>query len=133
MHGINTAKYGLGASIWTHDVARASRLAERLDVGIVDVNNHAFTGAIAALPWSGTRATGFGVANSEWSLTTFCRPKAVVIDEGTGPEPFWMPFDQDMRDLGEALADAQIGRILGAWKIPFLLRRRMKRIKAFFG
>jgi acyl-CoA reductase-like NAD-dependent aldehyde dehydrogenase len=132
VRAVNAAKYGLGASIWTRDVARAERLAERLDVGVVDVNNHAFTGAVPALPWSGTRATGFGVANSAWSLATFCRPKTIVVDEGSGPEPFWMPFDRDLEALGEALADAQLGRILGAWKIPLLLRRRLRRIRDFF-
>ncbi len=130
---INAGKYGLGASIWTRDVARAERLAERLEVGIVDVNNHAFTGAVPALPWTGTRATGFGVANSGWSLTTFARPRAFVVDEATAPEIFWMPFDSDLGKLGEALADAQIGRVLGAWKIPLLLRKRMKRVREFFG
>jgi acyl-CoA reductase-like NAD-dependent aldehyde dehydrogenase len=129
---VNAGKYGLGASIWTRDVPRAERLAEKLDVGIVDVNNHAFTGAIPALPWSGTRATGYGVANSEWSLTTFCHPKAIVVDEGTDPEFFWMPFDRDLLELGHTLADAQIGRILGAWKIPFLMRKRLQAIRKFF-
>ena len=51
---INEARYGLGASIWSQDVARAERLGERLEVGVVNVNNHAFSGAIPALPWSGT-------------------------------------------------------------------------------
>jgi acyl-CoA reductase-like NAD-dependent aldehyde dehydrogenase len=129
---INAGKYGLGASIWTRDIARAERLAERLDVGIVDVNNHAFTGGIPALPWSGTRATGYGIANSEWSLTTFCRPKAIVVDEADGPDFFWIPFDRDFMTLAHTLADAQIGKVLGAWKIPLLMRKRIARIKKFF-
>ena len=132
VRAVNAAKYGLGASIWTHDIPRAERLAERLEVGVVDINNHAFTGAIPALPWSGTRATGHGIANSEWSLTTFCRPKVIAVDTGEGPEAFWMPFDRDMRELGELLAGAQIGRLLGAVKIPLLMRRRLAHIRSFF-
>ncbi len=132
VRAVNAARYGLGASIWTGDVPRAERLAERLDVGVVDINNHAFAGAIAALPSSGTRATGHGIANSEWSLTTFCRPKVITIDSGDGPDPIWMPFDRDMRELGELLADAQIGRLLGAVKLPLLLRRRLAHIRSFF-
>jgi acyl-CoA reductase-like NAD-dependent aldehyde dehydrogenase len=132
VRAVNAGKYGLGASIWSSDLPRAERLAERLEVGVVDINNHAFTGAVAALPWSGTRATGNSVANSEWSLLTFCRPKAIAVDSGDGPEPFWMPFDPDTRALGDLLADAQIGRILGAWKIPLLLRRRLPHIRSFF-
>ncbi|HEX7604428.1 MAG TPA: aldehyde dehydrogenase family protein [Polyangiaceae bacterium] len=133
VQAINRAQYGLGASVWTSDVARGERIAARLDVGIASVNNHAFTGAVAALPWSGTRATGYGIANGPWSLTTFARPKVMVVDESDGPEIFWMPFDADLGKLGEALADAQIGRVLGAWRIPLLLRSRLRTLRRFFG
>jgi acyl-CoA reductase-like NAD-dependent aldehyde dehydrogenase len=129
----NAGRYGLGASLWTSDVARAERLAERLEVGVVDVNNHSMTGAIPELPWSGVRDTGFGIANSELSLTTFCRPKSVLIDENSQPEPFWMPFDASTFELGDILAEAQIARIGRAWKLPILLNKRMKRIQRFFG
>jgi acyl-CoA reductase-like NAD-dependent aldehyde dehydrogenase len=129
---INAGKYGLGASIWTRDEARARRIARRLEVGIVNINNHSFTGAVPALPWSGTRATGYGVANSEWSLLTFCRPKALVVDRNRDPDPYWMPFDRDLRDLGEALVHAQLGNVLGALSIPGLMRRRVRRISRFF-
>jgi len=130
---INAGRYGLGASIWTQDIARAERLAERLDVGVVDVNNHAMTGAIPDLPWSGTKDTGFGIANSALSLTTFCRPKAILVDENDAPEPFWMPFDPSTFELGDLLADAQLMKIGRAWKIPFILAQRAKRIREFFG
>ena len=128
----NASRYGLGASIWTEDLHRAERLAERLDVGVIDVNNHSMTGAIPDLPWSGVRDTGFGIANSELSLTTFCRPKSILIDGNDAPEPFWMPFDPSTFELGDLLADAQIMRIGRAWKLPILLQKRLKRIKDFF-
>lgn len=131
VRAINAAKYGLGASIWTRDVARAERLIERLDVGVANVNVHGFTGAVPQLPWSGTRATGFGVANGELSLVNFAHPKTIAIDENRA-EPFYMPFDANLRALGEALVKGQIGDFLGAAKLPLLLRRRMKRLREFW-
>jgi len=47
----NASQYGLGASIWTADVEKGRRLATRLNVGMVWVNdvNVAFSEA----PWGG--------------------------------------------------------------------------------
>lgn len=129
----NNLEYGLGASIWTDDIARAERLAERLEYGVVVVNNHAMTGAMPELPWSGTRSTGTGIANGKHALGTFVRPRAVLVDESTSPEMFWMPYDDDLVETGNLLADAQLGRVLGAWKLPLLLRRRVQTLKKFFG
>jgi acyl-CoA reductase-like NAD-dependent aldehyde dehydrogenase len=128
----NASRYGLGASIWSKDVARARRLAERINVGVVSINNHAFSGAIPSLPWSGTRDTGFGVANSVHSLSTFVRPRATIVDTATAPELFWMPYDQTLLDLGSLLADLQIGRLMGAWRLPFAMRERVKTVREFF-
>ncbi|MGC4121992.1 MAG: aldehyde dehydrogenase family protein [Myxococcales bacterium] len=129
---IKRCRYGLGASIWTKDVERAAKLAEQVDAGVVVVNNHSFTGAVPELPWSGTKDTGFGIANSHHALLTFCRPRAVVVDKSSGPEPFWMPFDRDLAEMGRLLIDAQLFKVERAWKLPLLMRRRAKTIKEFF-
>ncbi len=128
----NQLRYGLGASVWTSDVARGRRLAERLEVGVVSINNHAFTGAVASLPWSGTRATGFGVANSRLALATFLRPRTTVVDRWRKPELYWMPYDQTLCELGDVLADLQTNRVERAWRLPVLMRRRIKTLRDFF-
>jgi acyl-CoA reductase-like NAD-dependent aldehyde dehydrogenase len=108
---VNRSRYGLGASIWTRDLERAEKLAEQLDVGVVVVNNHSFTGACAELPWSGTKDTGFGVANSRHALLTFLpsarggrgqvqRPRAVL--DALRPRP---------GGLGRLLVDAQLFKV----------------------
>lgn len=129
---VNTSAYGLGASIWTRDEARGRRLAERLEVGVVTINGHSFTGAVPELPWSGTRATGYGVANSRWSLLTFCRPKTVAVDRGGRPEPYWMPFDAELGRLADALSELQLGNWRDAWRIPLALRRRARVLQRFW-
>jgi acyl-CoA reductase-like NAD-dependent aldehyde dehydrogenase len=129
----NQSRYGLGVSLWTRDVDRAQRIAERLDCGVVTINNHALTGAIPELPWTGTRETGSGVANSRHALATFVRPKTTVVDRSTGFELYWLPYDRGLFDLGEALSDVQIMALDRAWKLPLLLAQRMRRLKRFFG
>lgn len=130
---INAGRYGLGASIWTKDHARALRLAEQIEVGVVTINNHSMTGAITALPWSGTRATGTGVANSELALPTFVRPKTILLDANEAPELFWMPYDRALWQLGNLLCDAQIPRLsLSLTRIPFLIKERVETVRRFF-
>ncbi len=129
----NASQYGLTASVWSKDVARAERIAERLEVGTVTINNHSVTGAMTALPWSGTRNTGPGIANSSYALTLFCRPKSLLVDKNKDPDPFWLPFDRDLYDLGDLLADAMIGRVGQAFRIPLLALARTRTIKRFWG
>ena len=129
---VNACRYGLSTSIWTRDHARALRLSEQLEVGVVTINNHSVTGAMASLPWSGHRDTGTGVANSELALAAFVRPRAVLLDRNTDPELYWMPYDKALWELGNLLADAQLFKLSGVWKVPFLIKRRMDTVRAFF-
>ncbi len=129
---VNRARYGLGTSIWTRNLDRGEQLAAQLDVGITTINNHAFTGAVASLPWSGTRETGHGVANSVHALATFLRPKALIIDGSSGPDPFWMPFDRTLFEMGDILCDAQLMKLGRAWRLPLIIRERVKTIREFF-
>ena len=43
-----------------------------------------------------------------------------------------MPYDDALLQLGELLADAQLGKLTQAWRIPLLLRNRIKTLRAFF-
>jgi acyl-CoA reductase-like NAD-dependent aldehyde dehydrogenase len=130
---VNESRYGLGVSIWTQDFPRAERLAERLDVGVVNVNNHSITGAMPSLPWSGTRETGFGVANGPQSLSTFVRPRTTLVDRATGPELYWMPYDDALLELGNVLADTFLMRLERVWRLPLLMRARLRKVREFFG
>ena len=78
------------------------------------------------------RATGFGVANSAYALSTFLRPRTTVVDRRGKPELFWMPYDPTLIELGDILADLQTARVERAWRLPALMRRRMKTLRAFF-
>ena len=129
---VNAGRYGLGASVWSRDEARAQRVAERLEVGVASVNCHGFTGAVPALPWSGTRETGFGVAGSAHGLGTFVRPRALMVDRSSGRELYFMPYDDALLALGDILADAQLMKLERAWRLPLLMRQRLRAVRDFF-
>lgn len=54
----NDTPYGLGGSVFSTDVERARTVADRLDVGMANVNTVA--GEAAELPFGGVKRSGFG-------------------------------------------------------------------------
>jgi len=73
----NGTLYGLGASLWTGDLERGYRLAERLEAGSVWVNQHgAFT---AAVPMPFAKESGLGIDYGEEGVTEFTQRQIVNV------------------------------------------------------
>ncbi len=73
----NSTPYGLSSSIWTHNLNRAHRVAEKLDVGIVWVN--CWLVRDLRTPFGGTKASGMGREGGFYALEFFSEPKNVCI------------------------------------------------------
>ncbi|SFV14990.1 aldehyde dehydrogenase family protein [Pseudoduganella namucuonensis] len=54
----NDSRYGLGATVWTRDLARAHRVAGAVKAGAVGINGWAPIDA--RLPWGGVKTSGLG-------------------------------------------------------------------------
>ncbi|MFT4219313.1 MAG: NAD-dependent succinate-semialdehyde dehydrogenase [Microbacterium sp.] len=54
----NDSSFGLGGSVFSTDPARAKKIADRLEVGMTNVNTIAAEGA--ELPFGGVKSSGFG-------------------------------------------------------------------------
>ncbi len=78
----NSVDYGLAAQIWTRDVERVHRVAERVEAGLVWVNT-AHQGS-AAVPYSGWKASGLGTEGGIEQALEHTRPKSVWIGRGGG-------------------------------------------------
>jgi acyl-CoA reductase-like NAD-dependent aldehyde dehydrogenase len=88
----NGTAYGLTAAIVTRDLTRATRIAERLEAGMVFVNNYmrrAFLGS----PFGGVKGSGFGRENAQETLHEFVRSKNIRLPSGRGAIPTWPPRD----------------------------------------
>jgi phenylacetaldehyde dehydrogenase len=78
----NSSRYGLGAAVWTRDVARAHRVASKLESGIVWVNDHHRLDP--ASPWGGVRDSGIGREGGWESFHDFTHTRAVTVRIASG-------------------------------------------------
>lgn len=74
---VNATDFGLAAGLWTRDVARTHRVANRLRGGSVFVNSWGL--ADPAMPFGGMKASGFGRENGREALDSYLETKSVYI------------------------------------------------------
>ncbi|MHB1251153.1 MAG: aldehyde dehydrogenase family protein [Acidimicrobiales bacterium] len=86
----NGTVYGLTAAICMRDEVRASRLAERLEVGMVFVNNYTRRTFIGS-PFGGVKGSGYGREYGPETLHEFVRAKNVRFPSGRGVIGGWPP------------------------------------------
>src|SRR6478735_6881108 len=73
----NSTEYGLASGLQTSNVARAHRVAARLQAGIVWVNDWAMLDP--AVPFGGVKNSGFGREYGPEALESYSKVKSVVI------------------------------------------------------
>ena len=74
----NDVKYGLAASVWTKDHARAMRLSRALNFGCVWINTH--SPLTAEMPHGGFGHSGYGKDLSAYGFDDYTRIKHVMSD-----------------------------------------------------
>jgi succinate-semialdehyde dehydrogenase/glutarate-semialdehyde dehydrogenase len=107
----NDSPFGLDASVWSRDSARARRIAGRLRVGSVVINDHLINYAIPDLPFGGVGYSGFGRVHGLEGLREFVRPKACVEDRlAFKREPYWFEEGGSGEGLVRSLLKFRHGR-----------------------
>jgi aminomuconate-semialdehyde/2-hydroxymuconate-6-semialdehyde dehydrogenase len=73
----NGSRFGLSASLWTRDLGRAHRVAERLEAGTVWVNCWLLRDL--RTPFGGVKDSGVGREGGDEALHFFTEPKTVCV------------------------------------------------------
>jgi acyl-CoA reductase-like NAD-dependent aldehyde dehydrogenase len=76
----NDTEFGLAAGVWTRDLARANRAAQRLKVGTVWVN--AYMLLDPSVPYGGMKLSGFGRSLGSASIEEYTQVKSVWFNIG---------------------------------------------------
>lgn len=100
----NDSAFGLNASVWSKDKARAERVARQLQCGGVTVNNVMVAEGNHALPFGGSKDSGIGRYKGVHGLRTFCNIKALMLDADSKKiEANWYPFTPEKYKLGQGM------------------------------
>ena len=83
----NATAYGLAAGILTGDPDRGLAVADRLQAGIVHVNDQP-VGDEPQMPFGGVKDSGWGRFGGQAAIDEFTELKWVTVQSGTRPFPF---------------------------------------------
>jgi succinate-semialdehyde dehydrogenase/glutarate-semialdehyde dehydrogenase len=75
----NATEFGLGAAIWSRNIARAEELAREIEAGFVAIND--MVKSDPRLPFGGVKKSGVGRELSHYGLKEFVNIKSIVIQE----------------------------------------------------
>ncbi|KIC07410.1 hypothetical protein RA19_24060 [Leisingera sp. ANG-M1] len=83
----NDTIFGLAAGIWSRDVAKAMRMADRIEAGTVYINN--YFNAATQSPVGGYKQSGYGRENGWEGMRCFMQTKSVWLStDPHQPDPF---------------------------------------------
>lgn len=79
----NGTAYGLAMSIWTNDLRRAHRVAEKLEAGVIWINDHHRIDPSS--PWGGYKDSGIGRENGIDCYKDYTQVKNIIVNLNSEP------------------------------------------------
>jgi acyl-CoA reductase-like NAD-dependent aldehyde dehydrogenase len=106
----NDSEFGLGASVWTMNRAKGERIAERIQAGMVWINDHMFSHGACSCSWGGVKESGLGRSHSKFGLWECVNIKLVTWEPSRTRDFWWHPYDESLAKAMNASAKLLYGR-----------------------
>jgi succinate-semialdehyde dehydrogenase/glutarate-semialdehyde dehydrogenase len=126
----NDSIYGLTACVFTSNLERGRKMAERIEAGTVMVNEVVYTHALGQTPWGGVKQSGYGRTHGRLGLLELVTPQHIHVNKLPGfPDVWWFRYTRDAAELFRGLAHRfTTGSVFNAVPLlPAMLRRLFKR------
>lgn len=89
----NDSDFGLTASVWTKDLKKGKRVAEKILAGTVCVNEVLYTHGIGQTPWGGFKQSGYGRTHGRQGLLELVAPQHIHVNRALfAPNAWWLPY-----------------------------------------
>jgi succinate-semialdehyde dehydrogenase/glutarate-semialdehyde dehydrogenase len=124
----NDTAFGLAASVWSRDLAKAQRVARRIDAGMVWVNDVGYSFATGQAPWGGVKASGFGRTGGRHGLYECVNVKYVDADRGRVRPAWWFPYDPRTERALRSALDVLYGEGVERWRAAWRHRDDLRQL-----
>ncbi|EAN91264.1 aldehyde dehydrogenase, putative [Trypanosoma cruzi] len=98
----NDCRFALTSSVFSRNRANAWRVAEKLESGVVSINDHLYEHGMSEVPWGGWKNSGIGRTHGELGLKEMCHVRC--INDDCLPSGFihrdlwWFPQSHELYD-----------------------------------
>jgi acyl-CoA reductase-like NAD-dependent aldehyde dehydrogenase len=115
----NSTSYGLGATVYSGNPARANKIAAKIRSGMIGVNAYGLNYLVQSLPFGGVGVSGIGRFQGAEGLRELCLSRSVVTDvlpflsvPTPTPKPIQFPLASNASDVVKGVISLQFGETI---------------------
>ena len=127
----NDTQFGLTASVWTRDLSKGKRVAEKILAGTVTINEVLYTHGIGQTPWGGFKNSGYGRTHGLEGLMELVAAQHIHINKYLlTPDVWWFGYSQNAIDTFKQMARYfSSNSLIKTMKLAPQMMKRIKELK----
>ncbi len=94
----NDSTLGLTGSVWSKNSRKAGKLAQRIQAGVVTINDHLMSHGLPGTSWGGMKESGIGRTHGEFGFNEMTQVQIIVKDRLSliKKNLWWHPYDEKL-------------------------------------